>query len=94
MKQVRLDMGREWYNTIWENYCIEQGLDFKFTIPYTYQQNGAVEHSIYTILDGTRTVLAESELPVKYWVDTIQMVVYIWNLLPNFRQPKAISAEL
>jgi len=34
LKRVRLDMGREWYNSAWENYWAEQGLDFEFTIPY------------------------------------------------------------
>jgi len=49
---------------------------------------------MHTILDGTRTALAESGLPVKYWADTVQIVVYIQNLLPNSRQPKATPAEL
>jgi len=47
-----------------------------------------------TILDGTRIALAESRLPVKYWADAVQIVVYIQNLLPNSRQPKATPAEL
>ena len=66
LKQVQLDMGRVWYNSVWENYQAEQDLDFEFTIPYAYQQNGVVEHSIRTILDSIRTALAESGLPVKY----------------------------
>jgi len=49
---------------------------------------------MHTILDGTRTALAESGLPVKYWADTVQIVVYIQNLLPNSRQPKVAPAEL
>ena len=47
-----------------------------------------------TILDGTRTALAESELPVKYWADAIRTMVYTQNLLPNPRQPKTIPAKL
>ena len=91
---MRLDIGREWYNTIWENYHVEQGLDFEFTIPYIHQQNSIAESSIHTILDGTRIALAESRLPVKYWADAVQIVVYIQNLLPNSRQPKVAPAEL
>ena len=64
-------MGREWYNTMQENYHVEQGLDFKFTTLYAHQQNGIAECSMYTILDGTRTVLAESGLPMKYWADAV-----------------------
>ena len=94
LKQVQLDMGREWYNSAWENYQTEQDLDFEFTTPYTHQQNGIVEHSIRTILDSTRTALAESGLPVKYWADAVQTIVYTQNLLPNPRQPITILAEL
>ena len=39
-------------------------------------------------------MLAESELPAKYWADAVQTMVYVQNLLPNFRQPKTIPAEL
>ena len=38
--------------------------------------------------------MAESGLPIKYWADAMQTVVYIWNLLSNFQQPKIIPAEL
>jgi len=36
LKQVQLDMGREWYNSAWDNYWTEQGLDFEFTTPYAH----------------------------------------------------------
>jgi len=55
-------MGKEWYNSAWENYWAEQGLDFEFTTPYAHQQNGIVERLMRTILDSTRTALAESGL--------------------------------
>jgi len=47
-----------------------------------------------TILNSTRTALAESGLPVKYWADAVRTIVYTWNLLPNPRQPITIPAEL
>jgi len=94
LKRVWLDMGREWYNNAWESYRDEQGLEFEFTIPYAHQQNGVAERSMRIILDRTRTALAESGLPVNYWADAVQTMVYTQNLLPNPRQPKTILAEL
>jgi len=38
--------------------------------------------------------MAESGLPLKYWADVVQTVVYTRNLLPNTQQPKTILAEL
>ena len=62
---------RVWYNKVWEEYRKWYGLIFEFTTPYMHQQNGTVEKSLQTILDGTRTVMAESGLPTKYWVDAV-----------------------
>ena len=76
LKQVRLDMGKEWVNYAWEQYRKEQGLEYEFTAPYAHQQNEATECSMRTILDGTRSMMAESGLPLKYWADAVQTVVY------------------
>ena len=45
LKQVRLDIGREWYNQMWEQYRVDQGLDFEFTTPYAYQQDSIMPAS-------------------------------------------------
>jgi len=50
--------------------------------------------SLWTILDGARTAMAKSGLPTKYWTDTVQTMVYVWNLVPSSRQSHAIPAEL
>jgi len=36
LKHVRLDMGREWYNKVWEEYRKQHRLIFEFTTPYMY----------------------------------------------------------
>jgi len=87
-------MGQEWYNKAWEEYRKQYRLIFEFTTPYAHQQNGMAERSLRTILDGARTVMAESGLPTRYWADAVQTTVYVWNLVPSSRQPHAISAEL
>jgi len=66
LKRVRLDIEREWYNSIWKHYRDKKGLHFEFTMLYTHQQNGMAECSMRTILNGTQTTMAESGLSVKY----------------------------
>jgi len=39
LRQVQLDIGREWYNSAWKCYHDKQRLDFEFMTPYAYQQN-------------------------------------------------------
>jgi len=94
LRRVRLNIGREWHNRAWEEYRKRHGLVFEYTTPYVHQQNGAAERSMHTILDGARTAMAESGLPMKYWADAVQTMVYIRNLIPSSRQPHSIPAEL
>jgi len=94
LKQVRLDMGKEWFNNAWEEYRKSQGLEFKYTTPYVHQQNGIAECAMHTILDSTRSILAESGMPTKYWADAVHTVVYTQNYTPFSCQPKIILAEV
>ena len=82
LKQVRLNMGREWHNRAWEEYGKRHGLVFEFTAPYAHQQNKTVKRTLWTTLDGVRTALAESGLPAKYWADVVQTMTYVKNLIP------------
>ena len=36
LKHIRLDMEKEWHNNTWEDYRMEQGLIFEFTMPYVH----------------------------------------------------------
>jgi len=71
LRQVRLDMGREWHNRTWKEYRKRHGLVLEFMTPYAHQQNGMVERTLWTTLDRMRIALAESGLPVKYWADVV-----------------------
>jgi len=66
---------------MWEEYRRENKLSFEFTTPYAHQQNGTVEQSMYTVLNGVRSVIAESGMPLKYWAETTQAVIYVQNFV-------------
>jgi len=87
-------MGKEWLNYMWEEYRRKNGLLFEFTTPYAHQQNGTVERSMRTILDGVHSAMAESEMPLKYWAEATQAVIYVQNFVPSSRRPRCIPAEL
>jgi hypothetical protein len=93
LKQVRLDMGREWLNTKWDEYAKENGILLDFTTPYAHQQNGKAEQSMRTLLDIARLMLADAGLPPKYWADAINTVAYTRNFIPSSRNPSVIPAE-
>lgn len=94
MRRVRMDMGKEWMNSLWNDYGKEHGLIYEFTTPYAHQQNGVAERSMRTILDTARSMLAESGLPAKYWADAVQTAVYVRNFVPSSRKPDVVPAEM
>jgi len=38
--------------------------------------------------------MAESEMPLKYWAEATQAVIYVQNFVPSSRRPRCIPAEL
>ena len=94
LKQVRLNMGREWHNRAWEEYGKRHRLVFEFMTSYAHQQNRMVKRTLWTTLNGARTALAESGLPTKYWADAVQITTYVRNLIPLSQRPNSIPAEL
>jgi len=36
LKQVQLNMGKEWYNSTWEHYHDKKSLHFEFTTSYAH----------------------------------------------------------
>jgi len=78
----------------WEDYWVVYGLVFEFTIPYTYQQNGAAEYCMQIILNRVQYIMAESGMALKYWTDAVWTIVYVQNFIPFSQQPKIILAEV
>jgi len=86
-------MGREWHNSLWDAYASKKGIILDFTTPYAHQQNGKAEKSMCTLLDITRTMLADVGLPPKYWADAVHTAAYTHNFVPSSRSPSTIPAE-
>jgi len=91
---MHLGMGKEWLNSVWETYAKAHGIKLEFTTPYAHQQNGTAERSMCLLLNGARSVLAESGLPIKYWTDAVNTVTYVQIFIPSVRRPGSIPAEL
>jgi len=94
LKCVRVDMGREWANTSWNQYAKEAGIVLDFTTSYAHQQNGKAERSMQTLLDMAYTMLADSGLPQKFWADAVNTAAYTRNFIPASRSPSIIPATV
>ncbi|KAF3638907.1 hypothetical protein FXO37_24173 [Capsicum annuum] len=66
-----------------EELCIEKGIVRQLTTPYTPQQNGVAERRNRALLDMTRFMMAQSNLPISFWGDALLTAAYILNKVPS-----------
>ena len=68
LKTFRTDRRRDLFNQFKEFYE-EKGILRHLTIPHTLQQNGVAERRNITLLDMTRSMMAQANLPISFWED-------------------------
>jgi hypothetical protein len=61
------------------------GITHSTSAPYTPEENGKAERINRTILDKTRSLIYQSNIPKKYWNLALQSAVYLYNRTPNYR---------
>ena len=69
----------------------QDGVQVRFSCPYTHEQNGVAERKHRSIVEMGLTLLAHSDLPLKFWVEAFVATVFLINNLPtqvlNFLSP-------
>ncbi|RVX02815.1 Retrovirus-related Pol polyprotein from transposon TNT 1-94 [Vitis vinifera] len=83
MQKIRSDNGKEYTNEIFDKFCEEAGIEHQLTTPYTPQQNGVSERKNRSIMEMTRCMLHEKELPKKLWAEAANTAVFLLNRLPT-----------
>ena len=61
----------------------KEGISQQLTVGYAPPQNGKAERWNRTLVDGIRTVLIDSELPLSFWEDAMEYVVFTRNHSPT-----------
>nr|GEU29738.1 ribonuclease H-like domain-containing protein [Tanacetum cinerariifolium] len=84
------DYGGEFDNHAFHKLFSDNGIQFRFSCPRTSQQNGKFERMIRTINNIIRTLLFQAHLPPNYWAESLNMSVYLLNILPS----RAIENEV
>ena len=79
---VRSDRGGEYTYNAFQAYCKEQEIRHQLTAAYTPQQNGIAERKNKTILNMTRSMLKEKNLPKELWAEAIACSIYLLNRCP------------
>ena len=68
-----------------------KGITLQRTVAYAHQQNGKSERYIRTIEEGGQALLADSGLPMSFWLDAILTRQYLVNRLPTSTLPSNIT---
>jgi hypothetical protein len=82
VKSVHLDNGKEFVNQELGNYFKQRGIKLRNTPPYTPEQNGATERLNRTLMEKTRSMLADAGLPKKAWAEATSTANYLRNVSP------------
>ena len=78
-KCLRSNNGGEFTSKEFQHFCEEHGIKRQFSASRTPQQNGDVKRKNRTLEEMVRTMLNDSKLSNKFWVQAIDTIVYILN---------------
>ncbi|KAJ9545641.1 LOW QUALITY PROTEIN: hypothetical protein OSB04_025348 [Centaurea solstitialis] len=76
VKTIRSDNGTEFKNADLNSFCKEKGIERQYSAPRTPQQNGVAERRNRTLIEATRTMLADSKLPITFWAEAVNTACY------------------
>nr|GEU91769.1 hypothetical protein [Tanacetum cinerariifolium] len=69
--------------------CTKKGIRREFSNAKTPQQNRVAERRNRTLIEATRTMLADAKLPVTFWAEAVNIACYVQNrVLVNKSQNK------
>ena len=83
LKTFRTDRGHEYLSDQFKEFYEEKGILRHLTIPCTPQQNGVAERRNRTLLDMTRSMMAQANLPISFLGDALLTTAYILNRVPS-----------
>ncbi|KAJ0876890.1 putative RNA-directed DNA polymerase [Helianthus annuus] len=80
---LRSDNGGEFVNTSMKQFFTTKGLIHQTSCAHTPEQNGVSERKNRIILEMTRALLIESQVPKSFWPEAVATSVYLLNRLPT-----------
>ncbi|GJU17133.1 ribonuclease H-like domain-containing protein [Tanacetum coccineum] len=78
-KLVRCDNGTEFKNNDMNQLCGMKGIKREFSVAKTPQQNRVTKRKNRTLIEATRTMLADSLLPTTFWAEAVNTACYVQN---------------
>ena len=83
LKRLRTDNGGEYTSKRFEVHLKSCGIQHEKTIPKTPEQNGVAERLNRTLVESSRSMLLDAELPQRYWAEAVSTAIYLRNRCPT-----------
>ena len=68
-----------------KQYCENQNIVWKPTVPYNPQMNGASKRLSQTLMTKAHPMMVNSDIPIRYWPEAVRAANYLRNRSPNVR---------
>ena len=91
---LRSDNGGEYTSTAFKDFCLTEGITHELPPPYNPQRNGVAERKNRSLLDITRCLLLDRQLPGHLWGEAVKAAADILNLRSTKRHPDKTPTEL
>nr|GEU87987.1 retrovirus-related Pol polyprotein from transposon TNT 1-94 [Tanacetum cinerariifolium] len=79
VKVIKSDNKTEFKNHDLNQFCRIKGIKREFSVPRTPQQNGIAKRKNRTLIEATRTMLADSLLYIPFWAKAANTSCYVHN---------------
>lgn len=77
------DNGREYLSNEFKDYCVNKGITYHLTVPYTPVQNSKSERMNRTLTEMARTMVTSAKLGKQFWGEAVLTSTYLINRLPT-----------
>nr|GEU57829.1 ribonuclease H-like domain-containing protein [Tanacetum cinerariifolium] len=71
--------GKEFKNRDLDEFYVMKGIKREYRNARTPQQNGVTKRKNMTLIEAARTMLADSVLPITFWVEAVNTACYVLN---------------
>ncbi|GJZ56254.1 putative ribonuclease H-like domain-containing protein [Tanacetum coccineum] len=94
VKVIRCDNRTEFKNRVMNQLCEIKGIKREFSVARTPQQNGVAKMKNRTLIEATRTMLANSKLPTTFWAEAVNTACYVQNRVSVIKPHNKTPYEL
>lgn len=83
IKYLQTDNEKEYCNAVFKTFLRENWIRRRLTVLHTPQQNGTAEKKMRTLVEMTRCLLRQHEIPLYLWGEALNTANYIRNRCPT-----------